>query len=129
MRAAAARLDARFGLDALWLFGSQASERATAHSDVDLAALFERAPDRLALGDAQDELAALLGCDVDLVDLERASPALAYQAVEHGRLVADPHPRRRHRFVAALIPIYADLMIVRRPIERAILKRTTSGRA
>lgn len=37
-------LDERFGVDALWLFGSEAQGRARPDSDVDLAGLFRRRP-------------------------------------------------------------------------------------
>jgi predicted nucleotidyltransferase len=37
-------LDERLGLDALWVYGSVATGRATETSDVDLAALFRRTP-------------------------------------------------------------------------------------
>lgn len=55
MHAAAEYLDARFGLVALWLFGSQATGRARSDSDVDLAALFVGRPDALAIVDAAAE--------------------------------------------------------------------------
>lgn len=69
------RLDERLGLDALWLFGSQAAGRATAESDLDLAVLVRRRPAPVELLAVREELSALAGRDVDLVDLERASPA------------------------------------------------------
>ena len=44
-----AALDRLAGLDALWLFGSEASGRTTADSDVDLGALFARRPSAAGL--------------------------------------------------------------------------------
>jgi hypothetical protein len=38
------------------------------------------------------EAEALLGRAVDLVDLDQASPILAYQVLEHGRLLVDRDP-------------------------------------
>ena len=116
-------LERRIGLVALWLFGSEARGTAGAGSDLDLAALFRSAPAAEDLLDAQAELTELLGTEVDLVDLERASAALAMQVLRHGRLFVDREPKRRARFVAAVPGRYEDLRIVRAPIERRIKER------
>jgi predicted nucleotidyltransferase len=120
---AAAKLDARFGLVALWLFGSEATGRSTAHSDIDFAFLLRRRAPASELHDLQAELAAQWGRDVDLVDLSRASPALAMQVLRHGTLVADRDPSARVQFMTALPSRYEDLRIVRAPIERYIRER------
>ena len=125
---AVALLERRLGaVDALWIFGSQARGAARDDSDVDLAALFARRPDPLALLDARADLAALLGRDVDLVDLDGASPILAMQVLRHGRALRTRDPRRVHRFVARTITRYEDLRLVRRPAERILLARITNG--
>ena len=124
-----AALDRFAGLDALWLFGSEAAGRATSRSDVDLAALFATRPSPQALVAAREELREIVGRAVDLVDLERASPVLAMQALKHGRLVADRNPRHRVRFTAALPGRYEDVAILRRPGERLLLARLNRGRA
>jgi predicted nucleotidyltransferase len=123
-----AALDERFGLAALWIFGSQATGRATPASDLDLAALFRRRPAPLDLASAEEALALALGCDVDLVDLDRASPALAMQVLKHGRLVLDADPTLRVRFLTTLPSRYEDLRRVRAPIERSVSERM-HGRA
>lgn len=125
---AADLLDARFGLDALYLFGSQAKGSASADSDVDLAALFARpvAPgERIAV---LGELCAALGRDVDLVDLDGASPIVAMQVLRHGRLVRETNRRRRIAFEAATPGRYEDLVRVRQPQVDALLRRTLHGR-
>lgn len=122
-------LDERFGLDALWVFGSVASSAATATSDIDLAALFARRPTVAELLEARAELGRVLGRDVDLVDLERASPILAMQVLRHGRLLRDGNPSRRRRFVAGAPGRYEDLRIIRRKAEAALLDRVRSGRS
>jgi predicted nucleotidyltransferase len=116
-------LDRRHGLDALYLFGSEASGRAGTLSDVDLAALFERPPaptERLAL---QDELAAILGREVDLVDLVQASPILAMQVLRHGRLLHEGNRVRRVAFVARVPGMYEDVIRTRREAENRLLER------
>ncbi len=122
-------LDERFGLDALWLFGSVAVERARTDSDLDLAALFRRRPTALELLETQDELGALVGRPVDLVDLDCDAPILAMQVLRHGKLLVDRVPERRITFAAHTPVRYEDLKIVRREAERALLKRVCRGRA
>jgi uncharacterized protein len=122
-------LDRRFGIDALWLFGSAAAGCARADSDVDLAALFRSRPEPLDLLDARQELSELVGREVDLVDLDRASPILAMQVLRHGRLLVDRDYRRRIDFVAHAPGRYEDVIITRREAERALLDRVRGGRA
>lgn len=123
------RLEHRFGLDALWLFGSGTRGAYTASSDVDLAALFRRSPEPDDLLVMAAELEGVCGRQVDLVDLDRASPILVMQVLRTGRLLADVRPARRQRLIAAAPGRYEDLVIVRRPIERAILERARYGRS
>jgi len=117
------------GLDALWVFGSEAAGRATARSDVDLAGLFATRPSSSALLAGREQLAELLGRPVDLVDLEQASPVLAMQVLRHGRLVVDRDSRHRIRFAGALPGRYEDVAILRRPAEKLLLARLAHGRA
>jgi uncharacterized protein len=125
---AVARLDERFGLAALWLFGSEARGASTARSDIDLAVLLRRAASPTELLEVQTELALRWGRDVDLVDLSRASPLLALQVLRHGRLIANPDPSARVRLMTSLPSRLEDLRIVRAPSERRMRERL-HGRA
>lgn len=118
-------LDREAGIDALWVYGSEAAGRARADSDVDLAALFRERPAPVDLMELAGRAAALLGRPVDLVDLDGASPLLAYQVLKHGRLVADRNPSRRYRFTAGIPARREDLLIHRRPIEKQLIARMT----
>lgn len=122
-------LDERFGLAALWVFGSEAAGRARPDSDLDLAALFRRHPSPVELFEAKSDAVAEIGRAIDLVDLDEASPILAMQALRHGHLLVDGDPARRIRFTAGLTGRYEDLKRVRRPIEEALVRRMTDGRA
>jgi len=121
-------LDADFGADTVWLFGSQASGRATETSDIDVAVLFKQRPDVNERIELSRELARRLGRDVDLVDLDAASPALCMQVLKSGTLLADRNPRRRIAFTTRLVPRYEDLRRLRAPIERQIRERMKHGR-
>jgi uncharacterized protein len=123
IQAAAALLDERFGLDALYLYGSEAAERARVDSDVDFAILARRritAPERLALA---SELAVLLGRDVDLVVLDEVSPILRMQVLRNGRRVFASAPTRAAELEARSFSEYADLKRVRAAAERALIER------
>jgi predicted nucleotidyltransferase len=121
-------LEGRFGLDTLWLFGSEAQGRARPDSDVDLAALFPRRPTALEVFDARSDLAEILHRDVDLVDLDQVSPILGMQVLRHGRLLVDRDPRRRHAFFGRTISMYEDLKIIRREAERMLFERVSGAR-
>ncbi|HSG39078.1 MAG TPA: nucleotidyltransferase domain-containing protein [Thermoanaerobaculia bacterium] len=112
LQQAIAFLDRRFGLDVLWLFGSEAQGIARADSDVDFAALFRQPPTPLEIFDAQGDLAEILHRDVDLVDLDQASPILGMQVLRHGRLLLDRDPRRRLAFFSWTVSMYEDLQIL-----------------
>lgn len=127
IRDAEAYLNERFGLDALWVYGSEAKGTAGPTSDLDLGALFAQPPAPADLLDAAAELSLRLHRDVDLVDLDRVSPILAMQVLRHGRLLLDAEPGRRHDHFARTVHRYEDLKTIRRPMERALYRRFAGG--
>ncbi len=124
-----ALLDARFGLDARFVFGSKAAGTQHRGSDLDLAALFRRRPDTLALLDAQTALEEIAGRDVDLVDLATASPILVRQVLGHGRCVFGRDAPELAHFEATLPGRYEDLERIRAEAERALVERMVHGRS
>jgi hypothetical protein len=86
-------------------------------------------PSPLELLAIQAELGEALGVEVDLIDLDRTSPILAMQVLQHGRLLVDRDPRHRTAFFARTISMYEDLKIVRRGAEQALLQRVSGGRS
>ena len=122
-------LDGIGGLDALWVFGSEASGKTTASSDVDLAALFASPPSLQGLEQGRAQIEEILGRPVDLIELEAASPVLAMQALRHGRLLVERSATHRVRFEAALPGRYEDVVLLRRPAERLLRARLAHGRA
>ncbi len=116
-------LDERFGLDTLWVYGSEAKGTARPDSDVDLAALFRRRPDALELFDAQGDLEEVLHREVDLVDLDQVSPILGMQVLKHGHLLVDRNPDRRYAAFGRILNLAEDVRILRRESERALVER------
>jgi len=122
-------LEERFGLDALFVFGSEASGTPHRESDLDLAALLRRRPDSLELLDAQTALEGIARRDVDLVDLAAASPILARQVLHGGRCVFGAEAPALARFEATLPSRYEDLKRVRAESESALVQRVVRGRS
>lgn len=84
-----------------FLMGSFAKGTARPDSDVDVAALFDRAPDFMEALDLRERLSALLRREADLVVLNDAGPIIGMQALKTGirlrpekrvRGVLRPHP-------------------------------------
>jgi predicted nucleotidyltransferase len=116
-------LDRRFGLDTLWLYGSEAQGTAKPDSDVDLAALFRRRAEPLDVFDARTDLEEILHREVDLVDLDQTSPILGMQVLQHGRLLVDHDPGRRYAAFGRILGLYEDVKIIRREVERELFRR------
>jgi predicted nucleotidyltransferase len=70
---------------AIYAFGSQVQGNANAKSDLDLAVLVAGYADPLALWDVSGQLADVVGCQVDLLDLRAASTVMQYQVITTGR--------------------------------------------
>lgn len=72
------------------LFGSQASHKAGAGSDTDVAVLADRAMALEDKAELRERLAVKLGASedkIDLIDLWSAPPLLQHQIAQNGRLV------------------------------------------
>ena len=101
---------------ALYRFGSQAQGTAGPESDVDLAILASEPLSPLSLFDLQEELAALLHRDVDLVDLAPARTVLRMQVVSTGECLYSGDDRMREEFETRVFSSYARLNEERRGI-------------
>lgn len=70
---------------AIYAFGSQVQGTARPDSDLDLAVLVAGYADPLVLWDLAGNLADMVGCPVDLLDLRAASTVMQYQVITTGQ--------------------------------------------
>lgn len=116
LRTAVLRTLASFQPIAVYLFGSMATGSARADSDVDLAFLPAESVKPLDCFNAAQELAELLGREVDLVDLSQASTVLAKEVLRTGCLLAESDRSVRQEFEMRTLADYARLNEERQPV-------------
>ena len=114
------------------LFGSHAMGRARANSDIDVAVLLDdetvRAPSHVVARPLLQALASELAADrLDLVLLNDAPPALAFQVVKHGKLAFERDPRDLLAFRVRTYSRHSDREPVERLFREAIRKRALAG--
>ena len=116
-----------------YLFGSYATGRATAMSDIDLAVLVSDAVSQARCLDYQiallGELCSVLRSDeVQIVLLNEAPPLLAYKVIVEGRTLFCRDERARIRFRVRATQRYLDTKPLRRVQAEATARRIREGR-
>ena len=76
LRAELPKIQERYGIRSLGLFGSVARREARSMSDIDILVEFERAPTFFQFVDLEDCLSELLGARVDLVMKSALKPTI-----------------------------------------------------
>lgn len=117
---AAQRELACFKPAAIYLFGSAAREALRVESDLDIAFLPRQACDIVAVFDASQRLANVLGMEIDLIDLQRASTVLRKEVVTKGRLLMENDRYRRQEFEMYALSDYARLNEERAPVLQSL---------
>lgn len=113
---------------AVYRFGSSANGDTHRNSDIDLAVLGPMRLTPMARFDLQEQVAAHLGRDVDLVDLRSASTVMAMQVVSTGTLLFEGDPAARGAFEDWTFTSYARLNEERRGIlDRVAAEGTVYG--
>jgi uncharacterized protein len=107
----------------IYLFGSQADGDARPDSDIDLAFFAGRPLPRVQVVELTLALAALLGRDVDLVDMASASTIMQFQILAEGRLIDAPQPEAAALFELRILREYQDLKLRRAALEADIVER------
>ncbi|MBI4885780.1 MAG: nucleotidyltransferase domain-containing protein [Acidobacteria bacterium] len=132
-RAVARCASTRREVAAAYVFGSVATGRTRADSDVDVAVLLARPlpPNRslrYQLKLMADLGSALHRSDVDLVLLNDASPLLAHRVLSKGRLVFERSRSARVRFQVRTASRYADVIPMYETHIRYLKRQAQAGR-
>ena len=107
----------------VYAFGSRAEGAAYADSDLDLAVLGSAPLASVRRFELQRELSALLGIDVDLIDLGTANSVLRLEVVARGRRLSCRDPDRALAFEARVLGDYAELMDATRDLRADVRER------
>uniref|UniRef100_C5D433 Nucleotidyltransferase n=1 Tax=Geobacillus sp. (strain WCH70) TaxID=471223 RepID=C5D433_GEOSW len=107
----------------IYLFGSEAKQQARQDSDIDLAFLSERTLSHYERFMIAGELAAILNCDVDLVDLKEATTVFQAQVVGKGKVLYCADDDKKAQFEMKVFKEYAKLNEERAEILERIRKR------
>ncbi|MFZ5945137.1 MAG: type VII toxin-antitoxin system MntA family adenylyltransferase antitoxin, partial [Bacillota bacterium] len=94
-------------------------------SDIDIAFLNENALNNYELFLFAQELASLLGRDVDLVDLNQATTVFQSKVVSKGKVIFCSDEKRRALFEMTVYKKYARLNEERKEILKGIRERGT----
>lgn len=111
-----------------YLFGSRATGRPRADSDVDVAVLL-RDTDREALPQLAADLSrALAPLRVDLVDLRTSPDVLAYRVLRAGMLLVSRDDGVRRAHWVGVVDRYLDMAPARRLLAEGTRRRLQEGR-
>jgi len=100
------------------LFGSVVGGTAHRDSDIDLGFLATNPFDPITM---TNEVAGYLGTSrIDVVDLRRASPLLAMEALRNGQLLYESHPGEYATFYSLALRRYVDTAKLRAAQQQAI---------
>ncbi|KJS22274.1 MAG: DNA polymerase subunit beta [Clostridiaceae bacterium BRH_c20a] len=109
----------------IYIFGSFARGEINRESDIDIAFLSEGTFNSYDLFFYAQELASLLGRDVDLVDLNQASTVFQSKVVSKGKVIFCTDEKRRALFEMTVYKKYARLNEERKEILKGIRERGT----
>jgi predicted nucleotidyltransferase len=117
------------GIQAVYLFGSSATGRARAESDLDLAVLADDARLRARKVDILAELAANGFCNVDLVFLPDNDIVLQYEAVRLNRLLYQRPDFDGAATFSLVVRRYLDFQPYLKVQRKAYKQRVLNGQA
>ena len=116
-------LDIVPGCQAIYLFGSWGTGAQRPDSDIDIAVLNMDVLEPVRRWEVAQCLASLVGRDVDLVDLLRASTVFRMQVVAHGELLYTSDASAVEQFEDMVFSSYARLNEERREILADVRQR------
>jgi predicted nucleotidyltransferase len=102
---------------AIYIFGSIATAKNRAGSDIDVAIMFRSPIKGMERVQLETSLSNLLERDVDLIVFEEASPLLQHQILKYGCLVYESDPKERVRQEVVARREYLDTTVLYKVIE------------
>jgi uncharacterized protein len=102
---------------AIYIFGSIATAKNRAGSDIDVAIMFRSPIKGMERVQLETSLSNLLERDVDLIVFEEASPLLQHQILKYGCLVYESDPKERVRQEVVARREYLDTTVLHKVIE------------
>ncbi|MBK9387207.1 MAG: nucleotidyltransferase domain-containing protein [Planctomycetes bacterium] len=117
----------RPGIVAAYLFGSVARDEARPSSDVDIGVILAQGRPRnleelVPLDDLREELALLVGREVDLVPMNEAHPELLHRILRDGVLLHETDHAARVNFEVQARNEYWDLLPILEHYRRTVLE-------
>jgi predicted nucleotidyltransferase len=117
----------RPGIVAAYLFGSFARDEARPASDVDIGVILSAGKPRtlealVPLDELREELALLLGREVDLVPMNEAPPELLHRILRDGVLLAEADANARVQFEVQARNEYWDMLPILELYRRTVLE-------
>ncbi len=106
----------------VFLFGSAASRKMAEGSDIDIGILFEFQFDFYKVNEFKNELSSMFKREIDIANLNSASPVLKMQVLKNGVLVFAKDKKIYNQFYVDAINQYDDLKQTRKICEDNILK-------
>lgn len=106
----------------VFLFGSAASRKMAEGSDIDIGILFEFQLDFYKVNEFKNELSSMFKREIDIANLNSASPVLKMQVLKNGVLVFAKDRKIYNQFYVDAINQYDDLKQTRKICEDNILK-------
>jgi len=105
--------------DLIYIFGSYAKNRVRENSDIDIAFLSDRYFNEYETFLTAQELADKLKCEVDLIDLKKASTVLKVQVIQ-GQLIYNRDNNKKMLFEMQAFRDYAKLNEERKEVLQTI---------
>ncbi len=93
-------------VEAIYLFGSFASNQQTDESDVDLALVLPNPIDKLTLFNITQEIAASISRDIDLIDLRDTPLDFKFEIISTGTLIFCKNSEQTLRYEALVMSMY-----------------------
>ncbi len=110
-------------IQAIYLFGSHAEGTTHPGSDLDLAVLADNDVPQTRLWETAQQLASLIGMDVDLIDLGKASTVMQMQVIGSGKRLYCRDEKICGAFEDRIFSSYARLNEERAEILRDVARR------